>query len=64
MYNQHTRGITTTRHRSLVERDRRKAFVQLRDKSPAHTKKKGEKNVRKNRIFTNLKKRIQIESST
>jgi len=27
MYNQHTRGMATTRHRSLVERGRRKAFV-------------------------------------
>jgi len=31
MYNQHTKGMAITRHRSLVERGRRKAFV--RDKS-------------------------------
>jgi len=42
--------MTTTRHRSLVERGGRKAFV--RDKDLAHTKKgeKGkEKNIRKPR---------------
>jgi len=44
MYNQHTREMATTRHRSLVERSERKAF--LRD-------------VRKNPIFTNPKKRIR-----
>jgi len=27
MYNQHTGGMATTRHRSLVERGGRKAFV-------------------------------------
>jgi len=37
MYNQHTRGIVTTRHRSLVERGRRKAFVI--DKGLAHKQK-------------------------
>ena len=47
MYNQHTRGIETTRHRSLVERGGRKALLET-----LHTK----KNVRKNPIFTNLKK--------
>ena len=50
MYNQHTRGIATTRHRSLIERGRRRAFV--RDKSLARThtknaKMKREKNVRR-----------------
>jgi len=39
MYNQHTRGIATTRHRSLVERGGRKAFV--RDKGLEHTQKGG-----------------------
>jgi len=28
MYNQHTRGMETTRHRSLVERGRRKALLE------------------------------------
>jgi len=48
MYNQHTRGMATTRHRSLVERGGRKAFV--KDKDLAHTqkRKKRGKNVRKN----------------
>ena len=54
MYNQNTRGMATTRHRSLVERGGRKVFV--RDKGPAHTKKK---NVRKKPIIANLKKRIR-----
>jgi len=39
MYNQHTRGMGTTRHRSLVERGGRKAFV--RDKDLAHKEKGG-----------------------
>jgi len=41
MYGQHTREMATTRHRSLVERGGRRAFV--RDKGLAPTKKKGEK---------------------
>jgi len=28
MYNQHTRGMETTRHRSLVDRGRRKALLE------------------------------------
>jgi hypothetical protein len=39
MYNQHTKGMTTTRHRSLVERGGRKTFVG--DKGLAHTQKRG-----------------------
>jgi len=38
MYNQHTRGMTTTRQRSLVERGGRRAWV--RDKGLAHKKEK------------------------
>jgi len=41
MYNQYTREMTTTRHRSLVERNGRKAFV--RDKGLARTQKGKEK---------------------
>jgi len=37
MYNQHTRGMATTRHKRLVERGGRKAFV--RDKGLANTQK-------------------------
>jgi len=48
MYNQHTRDMETTRHRSLVERGGRKALLET-----LHTQKK---NVRKNLICTNLKK--------
>jgi len=46
MYNQHTRGMATTRHRSLVERGGRKALLETLH---THTKK----------IFTNLKKRLE-----
>jgi len=56
MYNQHTRGMATTRHRSLVERGGRKAFI--RDKERHCTQKKQEeKNASKKLIFTNQKKR-------
>ena len=50
MYNQHTRGMAKTGHRSLVERGERKAFV--RDKGLAHMqkrkkrKKEGKKEIR------------------
>jgi len=47
MYNQHTRGMATTRNKSLVERGARKALLET-----LHTQKK------KNPIFTNLKKKI------
>ena len=53
MYNQHTRGMATTRHRSLVERGGRKALLETLH---THTQKKQKKNVRKKPIFTNLKK--------
>jgi len=46
MYNQHTRGMATTRHRSLVERGGRKAFVKDKERPCTHTwcvKKKGKK---------------------
>jgi len=59
MYNQHTRGMATTRHRSLVERPGggRKALLETLH---TQTKKKNrEKNVRKTPIFTNLKKRFE-----
>jgi len=49
MYNQHTRGMATTRHKSPVEGGGREAFV--RDKGLAPKKKKGEKNVRTNTKF-------------
>ena len=50
MYNQHTKGMATTRHRSLVERGGWKALLET-----LHTK----KYVRKNPIFTNLNKKIR-----
>jgi len=59
MYNQHTSGMATTRHRSLAERGGRRAFVT--DKGLAHTNKrkenkKGEKKCQEKPKFTNLKK--------
>jgi len=49
--------MATTRHRSLVERGSRKAFV--RDKGLAHKKEKRKKVSGKKPIFTNLKKMIR-----
>ena len=49
MYNQHTRGMATTRHRSLIERGGRKAFV--KDKGLAHTRKRGKNLSKKNRYL-------------
>ena len=49
MYNQHTRGMETTRHRSLIERGGKKALLETFKK----------RNIRKNPIFTNLKKRFE-----
>ena len=46
MYNQHTRGMATTRHRSLVERGGNKAFV----RDLAHQKKKCQEKKRYSRI--------------
>jgi len=55
MYDQHARGMATvtTRHRSLVGRGRRKAFV--REKGLAYTQKK----VRKTDIHESTKKMIR-----
>jgi len=58
MYNQHTRGMATTRHRSVVERGGGKAFV--RDKDLAHTKKKeGKKTSEKNWYSRIWRKRFE-----
>jgi len=51
MYNQHTKGMATTRHRSLVERGGRKALLET-----LHTQ---QKKCQKKPIFTNLKKRFE-----
>jgi len=57
MYNQHTRGMATTRHRSLVERGGRKALLETLH---THTKKKTrKKKCQKKPMFTNLKKRFE-----
>ena len=56
MYNQHTRGMETTRHRSLVERAGRRA---LWETIHSHTKNKNKKNSETKPIFTNLKEKIR-----
>jgi len=43
MYNQHTRGMETTRHRSLVERGGRKALLETLH-THTHTHKKNVRN--------------------
>jgi len=53
MYNQHTRGMSTTRHRSLVERGRRKALLET-----LHTHTQKNKCLTKP-IFAHLKKRFE-----
>jgi len=50
-YNQHTRGMETTRHGSLVERGRAKALL---DNLHTH-----QKQIQEKPIFTNLKKRFE-----
>jgi len=62
MYNQHTRGMATIRHRSLVEWGGRKAFV--RDKFLAHTKKKEGEKCQENPIFTNPEKMIRAHRAS
>jgi len=52
MYHQHTRGMATTRHKSLVERGGRKALLET-----LHTQ--NQKNLKKKPIFTNLKKTFE-----
>jgi len=54
MYNQHTRGMATTRHKSLVESGGRQALIE-RDLAHIHKK----KIVRKKPIFTNLKETFE-----
>jgi len=54
MYNQHTRGMATTRHRSLIERGGRKAFV--KDKGLAHTRKRGKNLSKKTDIYESKEK--------
>jgi len=62
MYNQHTRGMATTRHRSLVERGGRKAFVRDRERRTKQNHKKGEGgNVRKK---TDIHESKEKDSST
>jgi len=52
MVNQHTRGMATARHRSLVERGERKALLESLHKH----QKKNKKKCQEKPIFTNLKK--------
>jgi len=58
MYNQHTRGMETIRHRSLVERGGRKALLETLH---THAQKK---NVRKKPIFTDLKEKIRAHRAS
>jgi len=51
MYNQHTREMAITRHRSLVERGGKKALLE--------TLRTPKKNIRKNPIFTHVKQRFE-----
>jgi hypothetical protein len=44
MYIQHTRGMTRTRHRSLVERGGRKALLETLHTQPKKRRKMSEKN--------------------
>jgi len=55
MYNQHTRGMASTRHRSLLERGGRKALLET-----LHT----QKNVRKKPIHTDLKEKIRAHRAS
>jgi len=59
MYNQHTRGIETTRHRSLVERDRKKALLKT-----LHTHKHKKKMSETKPVFTNLKEKIRAHRAS
>jgi len=52
MYNQHTKGMETTRHRSLVERGERKALLETLQQTR-------EKMSEKKQISTNLKERFE-----
>jgi len=56
--------MATTRHRSLVDRGGRKAFVRDEERPCTHNKKGGKQNVRENPIFTNLKKRIRAHRAS
>ena len=56
MYNQHTREMATTRHRSLVERGGGKALLET-----LHTYKK---KIQTKLIFTNVKKNIRTHRAS
>jgi len=58
MYNQHTRGMETTRHRSLVERGGRKALLETLHTHTHQKKMKKNKMSETKLIFTNLKEKI------
>jgi len=58
MYNQHTRGMETTRHRSLVERGGRKALLETLH-THTHTK-----NSETKQIFTDLKEKIRAHRAS
>jgi len=61
MYDQHTRGMATTRHRSLVERGGRNAFVKVKG---LHTHKKEEGKVPKCQEKPDIHESKKKDSST
>jgi len=60
MYNQHTKGMETTRHRSLVERGGRKALLETLHTHTTKNKKMSETKL----IFTNLKEKIRAHRAS
>jgi len=64
MYNQHTRGMTTTRHRSPVERDGREALLETLHTHKRKRKKQEKKIQEKTDIHESQEKiRAHIASS-
>jgi len=59
MYNQHTRGMATTRHRSLVERGGKKALLET-----LHTLKKKKKGKKSPKIKNRYSRIYRKDSGT
>jgi len=59
MYNQHTRGMETTRHRSLVERGGRKALLET-----LHTHTHNKKIIKNSETKTDIHESKRKDSST
>jgi len=54
MYNQHTRGMLTTRHRSLDERGGSKAFVRDKERPCTHTRKRKEEKMSEKKWYSRI----------